>query len=100
MPMRLTDGYAGSVLATITRRSALLALGGAAAGTNVTGRSGLAARNTAGKKAARVRRRFKQRCRKQKALCRAELAVEPALAACCESCFADEFMACFFQFFI
>jgi hypothetical protein len=91
----------GSVAGTaaVRRRSALLTLGATALGADVTGRTGLAARDHARKQANNVRKSFRKRCNNQQVRCRAEFATDELILPCCEFCFTADFVACLIQFF-
>jgi hypothetical protein len=88
------DDLALRAATAVTRRRSLLALGGAALAANVASRTGLTAQDKDKQKAKKAKKKARQRCNQQKAQCRAAGGGDFAMFGCCESCYADDFLAC------
>jgi hypothetical protein len=83
-----------------TRRYSILALGGAALAAGLAGVDGTAAKRNPGRK---VKRKQRRRCNVSRERCRIIPASVPnpdafslRVLACCEHCFAHDFLTCVF----
>jgi hypothetical protein len=93
------DAFTRSVGHVATRRSSLLALGGAALAAGFVTQVGTEAKQKPAKK---IKKKNKKKCNQEIAECRtlvlaadADPATEAAILACCENCFAGDFLTCF-----
>jgi hypothetical protein len=85
--------------AAVTRRGALLFLGGAALATGLASASAQAARDNKKdkRKAKKVKKKFRRQCSRQRDQCRAFLLgtpTGPGVLFCCDSCFSDDVLLC------
>ena len=98
MSLQAFDAFTRSVGQSASRRSSLLALGGAALAAGMAAPVGTEAKQNPAKK---VKKKNKQKCNQEIAECRTVIAAidndpetEAQLLACCENCFAGDFVTC------